>query len=114
MLLHFDEQLFRRTNGQTGEKLEKALDEQFQHIPHEQTIWGQAFNHEDFLIELDRAERFCFQLLKNYWGKMNLFFYDSFHEANFNIAIVNEKIQQFFDNLQEYQDILLYQKLKFY
>lgn len=100
MLLHFDEQLFRRTNGQTGEKLEKALDEQFQHIPHEQTIWGQAFNPEDFLIELDRAERFCFQLLKNYWGKMNLFFYDSFHEANFNIAIVNEKIQQFFDNQQ--------------
>ena len=103
MLLHFDEQLFQRTNGQTGEKLEKALDEQFQHMSLEQMIWGQAFNNEDFLIEQDRAERFCFQLLKNYWGKVNLFFYDSFHEANFNIEIANEKIQQFFENPQNKQ-----------
>ena len=100
MLLHFDEQLFQRTNGQTGEKFEKALDEHFQHITHEQAIWGQAFNNVDFLIEQDRAERFCFQLLKNYWGKVNLFFYDSFHEANFNIENANEKIQQFFNNQQ--------------
>jgi hypothetical protein len=100
VLLHFDEQLFQRTNGQTGEKLEKALNEHFQHKPYEQPIWGQVFNNADFLIEQDRAERFCFQLLKNYWGKVNLFFYDSFHEANFNIEIANEKIQQFFDNQQ--------------
>lgn len=98
MLLHFDEQLFQRTNGQIGEKLEKALDEQFQQIPHDQVIWGHALNSVDFLIEQDRAERFCFQLLKNYWGKVNLFFYDSFHEANFNIEMANQKIQHFFDN----------------
>ncbi|AWE06030.1 Fe-S-cluster redox enzyme [Lysinibacillus sp. 2017] len=105
MLLFFDEQLFQRTNGHTGEKLEKALDEHFQHALQEQTIWGQALNSAEFLIEQDRAERFCFQLLKNYWGKVNLFFYDSFHEANFNIETANEKIQHFFDNPQNKQPL---------
>ena len=93
MLLSLDEQLFQKTSGQTGDQLERALQE----FGTENAIWGVALPSEQFLLEQERAERFCFSLLKNYWGKVNLFFYDSFHEANFNVEVVNEKIQQFFN-----------------
>ena len=36
---------------------------------------------------------------------MNLFFYDSFHEANFNVETANEKIQQFFEQPQNKQQL---------
>ncbi len=93
LLLPFDEQLLKETQGQIGVELEKRLRETCD----ETSIWGVTFDSESFLFEQERAEKFCFLLLKNYWGKVNLFFYDSFHEANFNVEVVNEKIQQFFN-----------------
>lgn len=93
MLLSFDEQLLQITSGQTGEVFERAL----QQFSSENAIWGVALPSEQLLLEQEDAEKFCFALLKNYWGKVNLFFYDYFHEANFNVAVVNEKIQQFFN-----------------
>lgn len=111
MLLFFDEQLFQRTNGHTGEKLEKALNEHIQDASPIQNLWGETLNSSHFLVEQDRAERFCFNLLKNYWGKVNLFFYDSFHEAHFNIETANEKIQQFFENPQNKQPLFQFLQL---
>lgn len=101
MLLTFDEQLFQQTNGQTGEKLEHALEQN--ELTENPSIWGAVMPSTNFLLEHERAENFCFQLVKNYWGKVNLFFYDSFHEANFNVDIVNEKMEQFFAQRQNKQ-----------
>jgi flagellin-specific chaperone FliS len=116
LLLFFDEQLFQRTNGQTGEKLEKALSEKLLQPPREMLL-GETLNSTEFLIEQEKAERFCFQLLKNYWGNVNLFFYDSFHEANFNIETVNEKMRLFFEQPQNRQQLfaflLLHGEVKF-
>lgn len=93
LLLPFDEQLLKQTQGEIGEELEQSMCE----ICGETSIWGGMLDSESFIFDQERAERFCFLLLKNYWGKVNLFFYDSFHEANFNVEVVNEKIQQFFE-----------------
>lgn len=93
LLLPFDEQLLKETKGQIGLELEKAMRETCD----ETSIWGVTFDSGSFLLEQEHAEKFCLLLLKNYWGKVNLFFYDSFHEANFNVEVVNEKIQYFFD-----------------
>lgn len=99
LLLSFDEQLFQRTNGQTGEKLEQALEEKFQDIK-QTAIWGAPIQSKEFLLEQERAEKFCFQLIKNHWGNMNLFFYDAAHDTNINMDIVNEKMEQFFAKQQ--------------
>ena len=75
LLLSFDEQLFQQTNGQTGEKLELIL-QQNAAQPQVDAIWGTPLPSEAFLLKREHAEKFCFHLLKNYWGKVNLFFYD--------------------------------------
>lgn len=95
-MLSFDEQLFQQTNGQTGEKLERIL-QQDAAQPQADAIWGTPLPSEAFLLKREQAEKFCFHLLKNYWGKVNLFFYDW---AELHIEQVNEKIQQFFDEPQ--------------
>ena len=102
MLLSFDEQLFQQTNGQTGEKLERALEEEYVN-ENQPAIWGAELPSTHFLLEHKRAENFCFQLVKDYWGKVNSIFYDSFHEANFNVDIINEKMEQFFAQRQNKQ-----------
>ncbi|MER2039237.1 MAG: Fe-S-cluster redox enzyme [Solibacillus sp.] len=107
MLLFIDEQLFQRTNGQTGEILEKALSVKNQQ-PTREMLWGETLNSSEFLVDQERAERFCFQLLKNYWGNVNLFFYDSFHEANFNIETANEKMKNFFEYPQNRQQLFAF------
>lgn len=99
LLLSFDEQLFQRTNGQTGEKLEQALEGNFQDIKHT-GIWGVPIQSNEFLLERERAEKFCFQLIKNYWGNMNLFFYDEAHETSFIMETANEKMEKFFAKQQ--------------
>ena len=93
LLLSFDEQLLTKTSGLTDDRLERALQE----FGTESAIWGVALDSQAFLLEQDQAETFCFSLLKHYWGNVNLFSYDSFHEAHFNVEVVNEKIQHFFD-----------------
>ncbi|MER2115581.1 MAG: Fe-S-cluster redox enzyme [Solibacillus isronensis] len=95
LLLSFDEQLFQQTNGQTGKKLEQALEEKFLFVK-QTAIWGAPIQSNEFLLEQERAEKFCFQLIKNYWGRLDLFFYDSVNETN----IVNEKMEQFFAKQQ--------------
>lgn len=95
LLLSFDEQLFQRTNGQTGEKLEQALGENFQFVK-QTAIWGAPIQSNEFLLEQERAEKFCFQLIKNYWGKVNLIFSDSVYET----ITMNEKVEQFFAKQQ--------------
>ena len=87
LLLSFDEQLFQRTIGQAGEKLEQALEEDFLFVK-QTAIWGAPVQSNEFLLEQDCAERFCFQLIKKYWCKLELYSNDSFHETN----TVNEKI----------------------
>ncbi|MGN7479026.1 Fe-S-cluster redox enzyme [Solibacillus silvestris] len=104
MLLSFDGQLFQRTNGETGEKLEQVLEEDSLKEKH-CAIWGASMQSADFLLDEERAQKFCFQLLKNYWGKINLFFYNSFHEANFNVDIANEKMEQFFSQPKNKQQL---------
>lgn len=95
LLLSFDEQLFQRTNGKTGEKLEQALEENFQFVK-QTAIWGAPIQINEFLLEQERAEKFCFQLIKNYWGKVNLIFNDSVYET----ITMNEKVEQFFAKQQ--------------
>lgn len=95
LLLSYDEQLFQKTNGQIGERLEQALEEPSlfdKQLP----IWGAPMYSDDFLLKQERAEEFCFQLVKYYWGKFDLFFYDSFSKANMNVDMANEKLEQFF------------------
>ncbi|MEK4384367.1 Fe-S-cluster redox enzyme [Solibacillus sp. FSL W7-1464] len=91
MLLSFDEQLFQRTKGQAGEKLEQALEANIQFVK-QTAIWGAPIQSDKFLLEQERAEKFCFQLIKNYWGNLNLTFNNLIHEMN----TVNEKVEQFF------------------
>jgi len=91
LLLSFDEQLFQQTNGQTGKKLEQALEDKFQFVK-QTAIWGAPIQSNDFLLEQERAEKFCFQLIKTYWGRLDLFNSDSVQETN----SLNEKMEQFF------------------
>lgn len=91
LLLSFDEQLFQQTNGQTGKKLEQALEDKFQFVK-QTAIWGAPIQSSDFLLEQERAEKFCFQLIKTYWGRLDLFNSDSVQETN----SLNEKMEQFF------------------
>ncbi|ATP38717.1 Fe-S-cluster redox enzyme [Solibacillus sp. R5-41] len=98
MLLSFDEQLLQVTNGRTGESFERICLEQFLADQIHQSSWGITLPSVQFLIDQDRAEHFCFQLVKSYWGKAKLFFDDTFQEANLNVEVANERVQQFFDN----------------
>lgn len=91
-MLSFDEQLFFRTNGQLGDKLEVLL----QSTRQKTEIWGATLNSAEFLIEQEQAEKFCFQLLKNYWGKVDLLY----QEPNFMMEAVNAKLEEFFSNPQ--------------
>lgn len=95
LLLSFDEQLFQRTDGQTGKKLEQALEEDFLFVK-QTAIWGATVQSNEFLLEQERAEKFCFQLIKKYWGKLELYSNDSVHETN----TVNEKMKEYFAEQQ--------------
>lgn len=106
MLLLFDEQLLQATNGQSGEILERICLETFPANPIHQSSWGVTLPSVQFLIDQDQAEQFCFQLIKNYWGKEKLFFDDTFQEANFNVEVVNARVQQFFDNQKNGKQLL--------
>ncbi|MEG0451132.1 MAG: Fe-S-cluster redox enzyme, partial [Lysinibacillus sp.] len=105
MLLSFDEQLLQVTKGLTGESLERICLEQFPADQIHQSSWGVTLPSSQFLIDQDQAEQFCFQLIKNYWGKAKLFFDDTFQEAQFNVEVANEKVQQFFDNPKNRQQL---------
>ncbi|MGE7021817.1 Fe-S-cluster redox enzyme [Solibacillus cecembensis] len=105
MLLSFDEQLLQVTNGQTGEGLERICLEKFLADQIHQGSWGITLPSAQFLIDQDQAEQFCFQLIKNYWGKAKLFLDDTFQEAHFNIEVANERVQQFFDNPKNSQQL---------
>lgn len=105
MLLSFDEQLLQVTKGQTGESLERICLEEFSADQIYQSGWGITLPSAQFLIDQDQAEQFCFQLIKHYWGKAKLFFDDTFQEANFNVEVANERVQQFFDNPKNGQQL---------
>lgn len=107
LLLSYDEQLFQQTNGQIGEKLEQALEEPSlfdENLP----IWGAPMYSDTFLLKQERAEKFCFQLVKYYWGKFDLFFYDSFSKANMNVDMANEKLGQFFAQPQNRKQLFTF------
>ncbi|MEK4423719.1 Fe-S-cluster redox enzyme [Solibacillus sp. FSL K6-1523] len=105
MLLSFDEQLLQVTNGQTGESLERTCLEQFSSDQIDQSSWGITLPSAQFLVDPEQAEQFCFQLIKNYWGKATLFFDATFQEAHFNVEVVHERVQQFFDNPKNSQQL---------
>ncbi|MEG0471665.1 MAG: Fe-S-cluster redox enzyme [Solibacillus sp.] len=105
MLLSFDEQLLQVRNGRTRESFERICLEQFPDDQKHQGSWGITFPSAQFLIDQERAEQFCFQLIKHYWGKAKLFFDNSFQEAHFNVEVANEKVQQFFDNPKNGQQL---------
>ncbi|MBD8038579.1 Fe-S-cluster redox enzyme [Solibacillus sp. A46] len=107
MLLSYDEQLFQQTNGQIGEKLEQALEEPSlfdENLP----IWGAPMYSDTFLLKQERAEKICFQLVKYYWGKFDLFFYDAFSKANMNVDMANEKMGQFFAQPQNRKQLFTF------
>ena len=104
MLLSFDEQLLTKTSGLTDDRLERALQE----FGTQSAIWGVALDSNAFLLEQEQAETCCFLLLKHYWGKVNLFCYDSFQEAHFNVEVINEKMQHFFDTPENKKALLAF------
>lgn len=98
MLLSFDKQLLQGLSGRIGQDIERIYLERFPIDQRCENSWGTLFQSANFLLPQESAEQFCFQLIKSYWAKGKLFEDDTFLEANFNVDVANEKVQQFFDN----------------
>ena len=107
LLLKCDEQLLRETQGQTAEKLERAI-KALSPVEVVSGIWGAAIPLDLLIIEEERAAQFVFQLVKKYWGKVNLFLLDPLLAANLDIEFANERIDVFFKSPQSKQTIFNY------